>query len=129
MLWVGLDPVALDAAAEPGAVRTELDAQPVLDGFDAVVLGPTKGALEDGLPALRARLRPGGMFALVVATTRTGLGGAVQRALAAFDPSLRPRPLEDVCGALLTLGCSTLAVIPLPGLRGDVLVHGRLPGP
>lgn len=111
--WIGLAPIedlgAIGAPDEPA---------------DAVVLAPGDEALAAAALAARGAVRAGGVLAVVLPIEREGVRSVTQRALAAFDPKKRPRPLEDACAALLAAGVSPVKVIEVKGPRGEAVVHG-----
>lgn len=93
---------------------------------DAAILGPVAGDLDVPLRAARERVRAGGVLAIVTPIERKGLRGATGRILSTFDARRRPRPLEEVCAALLAAGVSPVKVAHLRGARGEAVVHGTV---
>lgn len=123
VLWIDATPIeAVDAAR--GANRVSLETAGGTEPFDAVVLGPIAGEWLDAARGARARVRAGGIVAMIAPIEREGLRGATQRALASFDAKRKPRALELACTALLCAGVTSLRVIDLKGARGESLVWG-----
>lgn len=124
VLWVGAEPIEpLDAAR--GVNRATLEALPSGDS-DAAVIGACAPALLDAVRAVRACVRDGGVLALAIPIERDGLRAVTQRALATFDPTKRPRALEEACAALLSVGVPRVQVIEVKGPRGLAVIHGAL---
>lgn len=126
VLWADLDPIEeLDVAR--GANRGAIGALSG-EGFDAVVLGAAGGDARAIAKEARACVRAGGVIAWALPLEREGVKAAAQRAALVFDRRARPRPLEDVCEALLECGCTRLEVIEIDGARGEAVVWGMLAG-
>jgi hypothetical protein len=126
VMWVGaktIEPRAGDVDLAQGALRGSLDALPEGE-CDAAVVGPTPGDLLAAVRAVRARVRAGGVVAVVAPLEGAGLRTAAQRALGAFDAKRRPRALEEACGAMLCAGVTPVSVVELRGARGEALLHG-----
>ncbi|MDQ3032129.1 MAG: hypothetical protein M3Y87_06915 [Myxococcota bacterium] len=124
VLWVGAEPIeTIDAAR--GTNRASIDALPPGD-HDAAVIGPCAPALLEGVRAVRACVREGGVLALALPIEREGFRAVTQRALATFDAAQRPRALEEACAALLSAGVQRVQVIEVKGARGLAVVHGVL---
>lgn len=121
IVWIDLEPVGPGARARAGALP--------VGKHDAVVVAAGAGDLDRLLGEACSRLRPGGVIVVVLAVQRQGWRRAAQRVLRVFDVRRRPRALEDVCGALLRAGATSIAVLDVDGLRGEAVVHGVVPDP
>jgi len=106
--------------SDPTVLTTQAWSEDVHDA----VAGLAWGVLpDDAVSRWVAAVRPGGVLAWVIAVTRPGLRGALDR-LALLPSRHAPTSLEDVCTGLFVQGVGSLRVFPLEPHRSLVAVVG-----
>lgn len=129
VLVVDLEPSV--AAGVGNAHLTPMTLSDLLQGrpdapHDAALLGPIAGPLDESLCAARAQVRSGGLVALLAPVAQGGLRGMTPWVLSMVDARRRPRPLEELCAAMLAAHVVPVRVVRVRGARGEAWVHGRV---
>lgn len=128
ILWLGAPaPRAYaersDSISQLGS-RTESDTE--LPRYGAIICGPTRDELWPTWQRLSGLAQPEALMACWAPTICEGGPSLWQRMANRVDASRVPRRLEDISAAMLSVGASPIRALRVAGLRGDIVVFGRL---